>query len=278
MFTIRVSRSWLAWGPAMASAAALWGWLVAPHASWEWLRNLNIAFAIAVCVGVLIWGLASVVFLTRRGFWVPFEGHGRWVDVVARDGFDLTMRSSLRYGIDEVISFDRVGGARLQRRLDRALPGSLPGPSATEPHPEWKKALDERAELLLRRLAVAADVPAHTRDWVHPSAEPFATHTLRLRFAPALNGRQVTVTLNSFEWYPVVEVDGLFASFPDEDEEDGELRSGHRIRSIATPHSYCSRSSETAGGSRWRPGASWPAMTGHGSSTLGSCHEDRCAQ
>lgn len=215
-------RFWLIRGPLTAACAMGVAWAAMRWLSWDWLRNLVVLLCVAVGVGVVLWGLASVAILTRGWFWVPFEGRGRWADVVAREGSNLTMRSSLRWGMDDVVSFDRVDGERLLRAFDQALPAHLPGVSAARPDAGWRAKLEDHADTLLRFVASAGPVPASTREWLPPGTHTFGTHSLRLRFDPATNGRCASVLITSDSACPEVRVDGLYAHLPDLDPDEAD--------------------------------------------------------
>ena len=212
MFAILFRRSWLFWAPILVASQLALAWIVDRWVPWEWVRNTVSVLTWAVCIGVALWGIGSLAIITRRGFWVPFAGRGRWSDVVTRDDLDVILRVGLEYGANDVISFDRVAGKRIGRLLDRMLPSDLPGETATEPHPAWKKQLEQRADRLLGGLAERRPVPTCTRSWITPEVGEYAFHSLRLAFAPAANGRSVTVTLDGDWQYPRVWVDGLYAA------------------------------------------------------------------
>lgn len=211
MLAILFRRAWLLWGPVVVACQLALTWVVERWVTWEWLRGTATVLAWVVYIGVALWGVGSVAILTRSGFWVPFLGRGRWSDVVVRNGLDVVLRVSLEFGVDNTISFDRVAGARIERILDGVLPSSLPGEAATEPHPEWRKGLEQKADRLLGAVAERRLVPTCTRSWIRPTADGYEVHRLRLDFEPSGDGRLVAVTFAGWG-YPRVWVDGLYAA------------------------------------------------------------------
>ncbi len=223
---ILVSRNWLLFGPLLALVPVGAAWAADHWASWDWLRETAAVLAWLVCIGVALWGMGSTVILTRGGFWVPFDGRGRWGDVMARDDLTVTLRVSEKYGMDRLVSFDRVEGwSAMARILDARLPSDLPGIEMTEPHQQWRRHLEELADDLVRRVARQVTPPAAERSWLRPAdGEGFAVHRLRLAFEPAADGSVVEVRLGS-EWSPEIRVDDCYAYFPDpafdEESDDG---------------------------------------------------------
>lgn len=221
---ILVSRSWLVWAPLLVAWQVGAAWAADRWSSWEWLRVASVMLAWAMAIGVAVWALASAVIVTRRGFWVPFEGRGRWAAVVARDDLTVTLRVGAKYGLDNVVSFDRVEEwPAMARILDARLPADLPGVEVAEPHPQWRTGLQERADDLIRRVSLKVTPPASERAWLRPEDRPFAVHRLQLTFQPAVDGARVQVRFGD-EWNPEIRVDGGYAYLPDAgpDEEAGD--------------------------------------------------------
>ncbi len=220
----------MVWGPAVAAWQLGAAWLVDRWSSWEWLREVAPGLSWVVCAAVLLWGIGSLALITRRGYWVPFEGRGRWTDVVARDGLLVTKRVGRPYGGLDVVSFERVTGARINALLDRLLPSPLPGLAACEPHPDWLQSTEQWVDKVVARVADRVAVPRASRCVIPPDDEfadngLFARHLLRVTFDAAANGRQVELLIHSENGFPVVQVDGLFACLGEHDEFDEDLDS-----------------------------------------------------
>lgn len=214
-------RSWLLWGLLLVAWQLGTMWAVDRWSSWEWVRAAVPVLAWVVCVGVALWGIANLAILTRRGFWIPFEARGRWQDVVARDDLTVTLRVSERYGMDRVVSFDRVEEwPAVARVLDARLPRDLPGLQAAEPQQQWRQELEERADDLIRRISRQVTPPASVRTWLSPGDDGYV-HRLQLAFEPSAGGRAVEVRLGD-GWFPDIRVDGCYAYVPETElEEDG---------------------------------------------------------
>lgn len=211
---ILVRRTWLLWGLLLVAWQLGATWAVDRWSSWEWVRAAAPVLAWVVCVGVALWGIASMAVFTRRGFWIPFEGRGRWQDVVARDALTVTLRVSQRYGMDRVVSFDRVGEwPATARILDARLPSHLPGLQATEPHQRWRQELSERADDLIRRISRQVTPPACVRTWLSPGEDDYV-HRLQLVFEPSAADDAVEVRLGD-GWFPDVRVGGCYAYVPE---------------------------------------------------------------
>ncbi|MFT3834457.1 MAG: hypothetical protein QM711_14225 [Micropruina sp.] len=218
---VLVSRRWLVWGPLLVVWQVGAAWAVDQWSSWEWLRAISAVLAWLVCLGVVLWGFGSAVIFSRRGFWVPFDGRGRWDEVVAREDLALTLRVGAKYGMDRVVHFDRVDDwPATQRILDERLPSDLPGIETTEPHEQWRQGLEEHADDLLRRIAREVTPPASERTWLRPEDRPFAVHQLQLSFEP-VGGSTVEIRLGE-EWFPQIRVDGCYAYAPELDEDDDD--------------------------------------------------------
>lgn len=211
MIRILLRRSWLFRAPLWLAAAGLLLWAALHWDWWGWARGLVIVFVAVVGLVAVSTFAGGLAVLTRAGFWLPGPGGGRWSDVIARDGYELTMRVSDSMGFLRVVSFERVREwPATLRWLDRFVPRDLPTPERAEPDCSFVSRVDAWAGRLLDRLEDRCEPPEHVRRWVLPSDES-PRHGLVISFAPTAAGSLVELSITESEELPEIAVDGCFA-------------------------------------------------------------------
>lgn len=195
MIRILLRRSWLFRAPLWLAAAGLLLWAALHWDWWGWARGLVIVFVAVVGLVAVSTFAGGLAVLTRAGFWLPGPGGGRWSDVIARDGYELTMRVSDSMGFLRVVSFERVREwPATLRWLDRFVPRDLPTPERAEPDCSFVSRVDAWAGRLLDRLEDRCEPPEHVRRWVLPSDES-PRHGLVISFAPTAAGSLVELSI-----------------------------------------------------------------------------------
>lgn len=209
MIRILLRRSWLIRAPLWLAVAGSLLWAALHWDWWDWTRGLVIAFVAGVGLVAASTFVSGLAVLTRAGFWV--RGAGRWSDVIARDGHELTMRVSDSEGFLHVVSFEGVRDwPATARWLDRFVPADLPRPERAEPDPGFSSRVDAWADRLLTRLSERCGPPEYVRRWVLPSEES-RQHSLVVSFAPTPAGSLVELCVTESEEVPEITVDGSFA-------------------------------------------------------------------
>lgn len=211
MIRILLRRSWLIRAPWWLAAAGLLLWAALHLDWWEWARGLVIVVAAVVGLVAVSTFVSGLAVLTRTGFWVPGPGGGRWSDVIARDGYELTMRVSDSEGFLRVVSFERAREwPATGRWLDRFVPRDLPRLERAEPDRDFAGRVDAWTDRLFARLGERCESPEYVRRWVLPSEES-RQHSLVISFAPTAAGSLVELCVTESEELPEMTVDGCFA-------------------------------------------------------------------
>lgn len=218
-----VRRGWLIHAPLwLLVAGGLW-WLAEVLGWPEGLANVIKVFACLVLLVLLVVLWHSLVFATRRGFWLPGQGAGRWVDVIDRHDLIVILRISSSWGSPHIVDFDRLSGwSWAARVLDDHLPGELPGPAAAVPHPEFVTRVEAWADRLLQALVARRALPAFVRGWVLPDGD-LSGHALQIDFEPTAGGAEVRLLVNDSSELPIIKVDGTFWAA---DRGDDEFEAG----------------------------------------------------